>query len=481
MRSIHPVPLRALPPMSRVTWLRPLIPLAPRWLSPRRSWRLAASAWSQVSCSQPAEPARYTRVSPTCAMWATPSCTLMAEATQPMPSSALSAAAASWTRSLARSRPFTGSCCSRSASRARAAARWPPFSPPMPSMTAKRPDSTAQRNASWLSLRTAPLSVRAAASSGPPPTRPVRSAFSSISSTALNAMDGEVHLAVRQRDVDREAVDRDLPAGLDEPPRDLHRVGLGETAYDDAAGPGLDPELALVDLRVGAAEAHEAVGDRLVRPSQHDPRAVGHAGVSARPLHAQAPAVERLVAHAHGGLFDERPRGQRAAHAHRHLRGIRRGQLLGLGEVALDDGPSVAHAAALVAHQPHVQRAHHLRLQGRQLLLHHAAQVAHQRAFQLLDARPVGEVEEHRVVVPDQRRAGGGAVRALAHHLLDRLGDQEGIDRHLAAAPPGIAAGAQRRPVDLEGLGVVLVLRESSHRPTPPPLAARRGSASCRR
>jgi hypothetical protein len=35
---------------------------------------------------------------------------------------------------------------------------------------------------------------------------------------AVDTVDREAHLAVGQRDVERETVDRDLPAGLDQPP-----------------------------------------------------------------------------------------------------------------------------------------------------------------------------------------------------------------------------------------------------------------------
>src|SRR5678815_215350 len=79
--------------------------------------------------------------------------------------------------------------------------------------------------------------------------------------------------------------------------------------------------------------------------------------------------------------------------------------------------------------------------------------------------RDSAQVEEDPVLVPHERLAVGGLVRALAHHRLDRLGHQEGIDDHLLRALQGVEAPVHGGPVDAVGLGIALVAADAGHGP----------------
>src|SRR6185436_2317729 len=233
------------------------------------------------------------RVSPTWAMVATPFSMRMTLATQPMPCRSWCDRAMRTMRSFAASRPRAGSPASSRACRASSAAVRPALSPPMPSITANRPRSGRQTNASSFSARTVPRSVRAAAHSARAKSGPVRSAarpLASAVSIALNAVDGEFHLSVGEGHLHGELVYGDLAALLHEAAGDLDGVGARETADDHAAAAHLDPELPLVDLARGAGQGHEPGRGGLVWPAQHDARAARHRGRSLVPLHAQARA-----------------------------------------------------------------------------------------------------------------------------------------------------------------------------------------------
>src|SRR6185295_12761311 len=190
-------------------------------------------------------------------MRATPSAMRTAEATQPIPKNSTRVSACSRMSALAAARPRAGSPASRRAARASSAACRPPSWPPIPSITAKRPRSGRQRNASWLSGRTVPRWVRAAARSVPLARGPVLSSSGrpdARRSIALNAVDGELHLPVGEHDVHGEAIHGNLAAGLDEPAGHLDRVGFREAPDDHPAPARLDPELALVDLGARAGQ-----------------------------------------------------------------------------------------------------------------------------------------------------------------------------------------------------------------------------------
>src|SRR5947208_9061042 len=204
-----------------------------------------------------------------------------AEATQPIPKSSTLVSASARMSALAAARPRAGSRASSRAARVSSAACRPACWPPMPSITANRPRSGRQSYASWLSGRTVPRWVRAAARSVPLERGPVLSSSGRaccLRSIALNAVDRELHLPVGQRDVHGEAIHGNLAAGLDEPARHLDRVGLREAPDDHTASSRLDPELPLVDLGAGPGQRDEARGGGLVGTPEHRRHAGGHAG-----------------------------------------------------------------------------------------------------------------------------------------------------------------------------------------------------------
>ena len=83
---------------------------------------------------------------------------------------------------------------------------------------------------------------------------------------------------------------RDLAAGLESRP--YTSTGLAsENRPMMRPRVGLDPQLPLVDLGARPVEGHEAGRGAVMGPAQHDARAVGHVGLAAVPLHAQAVVV----------------------------------------------------------------------------------------------------------------------------------------------------------------------------------------------
>ena len=147
--------------------------------------------------------------------------------------------------------------------------------------------------------------------------------------TSAEALHRELHLAVGQGDLRREGVDRDLAAGLDQPALHLDGVGVGDPADEGAVLGGLDPELALVDLAVGARPGPRSRARwRWCGPARGR-RGCPRGSVASPPVHctlsrSSAAGLTSGADEALGHALGEVGEGlrHRAPDAHRHLGGI---------------------------------------------------------------------------------------------------------------------------------------------------------------